>query len=297
MNVTAFTYLLEQPEKITLEQVKQLQDIIAEYPFFQAPKAVYLKGLKNLDSFKYNDTLKKTAAYTTDRHILFEFITSKTFEQHEIAKTINSKWLDVNNIDVVAEEIVVKKPTIVENKEPLPTAPDEAEHILDPELFTPKDPRMADFLANRKEAEKQLELGKPLSFNKAELHSFSEWLKLTSIKPIERENNKTAAKTVEKESTPTNSDKERKFELIDKFIAQNPKIVPSKSKLSSVNLAEQATKPKKEIMTETLARVYLEQKKYDEAIQAYKILSLKYPEKSGFFADQIRAIKKLQQNN
>jgi len=47
-------------------------------------------------------------------------------------------------------------------------------------------------------------------------------------------------------------------------------------------------------MTETLAKVYLEQKKYRKAIQAFKILSLKYPEKSGFFADQIRAVKMLQ---
>ena len=47
-------------------------------------------------------------------------------------------------------------------------------------------------------------------------------------------------------------------------------------------------------MTETLARVYLEQKNYDKAIRSYKILSLKYPEKSALFADQIKAIKKLQ---
>ena len=47
-------------------------------------------------------------------------------------------------------------------------------------------------------------------------------------------------------------------------------------------------------MTETLAKVYLEQKKYKKAIQAYKILSLKYPEKSGFFADRITAVKQLQ---
>ena len=39
-------------------------------------------------------------------------------------------------------------------------------------------------------------------------------------------------------------------------------------------------------MTETLARIYLEQKKYDNAIKAYQILILKYPEKSGFFADR-----------
>ena len=46
-------------------------------------------------------------------------------------------------------------------------------------------------------------------------------------------------------------------------------------------------------MTETLARVYLEQGKYKKAIQAYKILSLKYPEKSSFFADRIKDVEKL----
>ena len=51
------------------------------------------------------------------------------------------------------------------------------------------------------------------------------------------------------------------------------------------------------LMTETLARIYVEQKNYSSAIQSYKILSLKYPEKSGFFADQIKALKELQEQN
>ncbi len=49
-------------------------------------------------------------------------------------------------------------------------------------------------------------------------------------------------------------------------------------------------------MTETLAHVYLEQKKYEKAITAFNILSLKYPEKSSFFANQIIEIKRIQQN-
>jgi len=64
-----------------------------------------------------------------------------------------------------------------------------------------------------------------------------------------------------------------------------------------VNLAEQSTTAPESLMTETLAKVYLEQKNYKKAIQAYKILILKNPEKSGFFADQIRAIEKLQDTN
>jgi len=39
-----------------------------------------------------------------------------------------------------------------------------------------------------------------------------------------------------------------------------------------------------------LARVYLEQQHFDKAISAYKKLSLKYPEKSSLFADQINLI-------
>ena len=42
-------------------------------------------------------------------------------------------------------------------------------------------------------------------------------------------------------------------------------------------------------------KIYLEQKNYAKAIQSYKILILKYPEKSALFADQIKAVEKLQE--
>ena len=62
-------------------------------------------------------------------------------------------------------------------------------------------------------------------------------------------------------------------------------------------MAEKPILESDSLMTETLARIYLEQKNYEKALQSYKILSLKYPEKSSLFADQIKAIKKLQEKN
>jgi hypothetical protein len=97
----------------------------------------------------------------------------------------------------------------------------------------------------------------------------------------------------------TNSEMERKFELIEKFIQEKKKPSPSLKTTSesdlenNINLAAPFTKSSESLMTETLAKVYLQQKNYTKAIQAYKILILKNPEKSGFFADQIRAIQKL----
>ena len=86
-----------------------------------------------------------------------------------------------------------------------------------------------------------------------------------------------------------------KEKIIEKFIQNNPKIEPL-AKDKNITVAVAKNKQDAALMTETLAKVYLEQKKYENAMQAYRILSLKYPEKSGFFADQIKKIKKLQKH-
>ena len=85
---------------------------------------------------------------------------------------------------------------------------------------------------------------------------------------------------------------EKKLDLIDEFIKNSPKIEFSKEKESDNEITVD-TKIKDELITETLAKIYVTQKKFNKAIKAYDILSLKYPKKSSFFADQINYIKKL----
>ena len=294
MNVQDFTYLLQYPNKaISPDQTTQLTEVVTAYPYFQAARALHLKGLKGHNSFKYNDALRVTAAYTADRDILFEFITSEDFLQNSIADTISGKSTPLVETDVVLEEVKPSKVSdkvLIEPSEdaPLPRDLKDADAILNPKLFKSK-----------KEAEEQLELGKPLPFTKKEKYSFTEWLQLTTLKSIDRSQDKPkAAKEVDLGDIPfpvkDDALKKKKFDLIDKFLEENPKIKPVEN-VADVNIKDSTKLDKNELMTETLARVYLEQKKYKNAIQAYKILSLKYPEKSGFFADRIRAVKKLQQ--
>jgi len=102
----------------------------------------------------------------------------------------------------------------------------------------------------------------------------------------------------------TNSKKENenkplgsKIEIIDSFLEKNPKIPKSIEKGNSddfLNLASDNKFNKSELMTETLAKIYVKQQKFKEALYAYRILSLKYPEKSSLFANQIKKLQKKQ---
>jgi tetratricopeptide (TPR) repeat protein len=301
MKVSDFTNLLEYPGKLNSPiQTHQLEEVLGAYPWFQAARALHLKGLKNLNSYKYNQALKRTAAYTTDRDVLFDFITSEVFNQNAVADAISGK-ASIKAIEVIVEEVHPDTENPVEIMEspddgPLPRSSKDAENILDPGLFTAADPEIAEELqqqAAAQEASETLKIGQPLEFKKDERHSFSQWLQLTSFQKD------TGTETVSPAAVAQSKPQElrgrnKKFELIDRFIETNPKIVPKRD-ADDVPLPAQknASLDKSELMTETLARIYLEQGKFKEALQAYRILILKYPEKSSFFADQIKAVEKL----
>ncbi len=282
MNVTDYTFLINKPDTINSAYTDALGNILNEFPYFQSARALRLKGLFNQNSFKYNYALKVTAAHTTDRSILFDFITSEHFDtlQNDL---YDKKNLELMNMEVVDSEIVHPK-TILEQQQ----------KALELSILTSiKEATNNNDTTSDNESKSVIELGKPIDFTPNEKHSFQEWLQLSRTQPIDRSienNSKTFEDSMEEE-------RKKKAALIDKFIETNPKIAPIKPGTAPAPQFELNSSDNTHLMTETLARVYLEQKKYQKAIQAYEILILKYPEKSSFFADHISEIRNLQNNN
>lgn len=283
MKIDHFTYLLAHPQKINSGDLSELDTILTKYPYFQAARALQLKGLKNQDSFLYNDALKITAAHTTDRDILFEYITSEKFIQNEISQNILQHDPSVEKMEVVSENISEQISLEMDNE--LKAERQKAEAILNPELFQRKVASVAKLVDKEKEDDsykKASIVDQPLEFTKNDTHSFAEWLKLTKAKPIERSEQvlSTADQKVVSKENPVieNDEKDKKFELIDKFIQERPRITPVTSmEISKENHKEGSkiiTTPYLQspdsLMTETLAKVYLQQKNYKKLYKHIK---------------------------
>ncbi|MEP6931021.1 MAG: hypothetical protein ABI850_13445, partial [Flavobacterium sp.] len=301
-------------EEITLDSfveqpvsnvVKEENPIITEQP-------IIIEEI-TIDSFveqPVSNTIEEENPVVTEQPIITEEITIDSFVEQPVTNAAK------------AEEI----PTVLEETEKVPevhvepieeseyNAIQQAATVVFEDAKEGEEPKVNEVPETVKIAEENLEIGKPLDFSVNEKHSFQEWLQLSRTEPIDRTKegpleNTEPVKEVEKipqpviepaaETETIEEERKKKEAIINKFIQTNPKIPPIKPTaiVPTVSLDPNKNEDNSYLMTETLARVYLEQKKYTKAIQAYEILILKYPEKISFFADRISDIKILQQNN
>lgn len=209
----------------------------------------------------------------------------KEIQEVEIAEKTDSETNSFNPIEEISE-----KPQIYDNQEEIQDyqwQPMEVEHISPiPQTETEKTEEYTEKIIEiennfSEKVEKEIEIQSTAKETTAEtssnipqfINTWQNWLK----------------------ATPPPSNREKNFAIIDKFIENNPKISPVSEEVE-FNFKEKDDDIS-HLMTETLAQLYLEQKLYSKAINAYQILQEKHPERSEDFEEMIDEIKKMRKIN
>ena len=256
--------------------VSKMASLIEKYPYFQLPRFYYTKSLKDQNKNDLSIALNQLALYTADREVLKENIESTFKSPKKTEHSTENKIISTENNESIKNEA----PNLSLKEEKSDNIEVKADKI-------PKENPTPTTRKNEKKAQKKS------TSEKTETHIPKEDLKLSFIDWIEftEQGEKQIVETVEFQKDEPLTDK---LQIIDQFIEANPKIPPV-GKAEIIPADQDEDFDSEELMTETLAKILVKQKKYKKAIQAYRILSLKYPEKNVFFAGQIKKINDLQE--
>lgn len=281
MNKASFEKLIHQPELINKDATNELQEIVNMYPYFQTAHLLHLKGLHNENSLRFESTLKTTAIYAGNRELLYYLVLQsdlqtkiKTIETEvEQEEALPQSEQEVQNTE---NNLTEESPKVTEQKESIE---DLEQQILEQAISA----SIAMDVDEISPATTAVEKKEPVSEVKEEVvenltpKSFSSWLKQTSDY-----------------SEPPPPSEHSIDTLIDQFIATQPQISSAKTAFfSPSNVAKMSLVDNEDFVTETLAKIYVKQGNYDKAISVFKKLSLNFPEKSAYFADQINSIEEL----
>jgi tetratricopeptide (TPR) repeat protein len=98
-------------------------------------------------------------------------------------------------------------------------------------------------------------------------------------------------KRLEDEGRNSNESVQPSIDLIEKFIATEPRITPGKvEQYTGVSFAKESLEENFDWVTETMAKLYAAQGKIDRARKAYKRLIELHPEKKIHFENQLKAL-------
>ncbi len=284
MDAQQFITYLKNPRSLDRDSLGGIEELASEFPYCQSLRILHLLNLRMVKHVMYNEQLKTTAAYIADRKRLKELIRELKEESlapvpaeanqdttgvipsppHEIqieedVAAVKDEVADVKEETLIGDALVDEAGAQMADTEPETTQfapPEEAEPPAEPILPTIEQDEEARLLALREIVENRL-------------------------REIKQE--KEVSKDKEKAS---------KEALINKFIREEPSISrPRAEFFDPVKVARSSQTEHEGLVSETLARIHLQQGNIAKALEIYRRLSLNFPEKSSYFAAQIEKIK------
>lgn len=321
MKQKEFINLLSNPANAGSNDLASLQELKKQFPFFHSAHMLLTLVSRKYDSGLYQQTLKQTAISIPNRarlHSLLNELVNKPIvetkvevEQEEVKRLLEEKVSEIDHLKAIeltaeAKEEELNKLVEKEIQKDIITAFVEKEVLKTPDWYKKqetthdKEP-ITELTENKKEEDApQISSG-----------SFSDWLQ--ALKKADRVEEKSVTKDknedekVEKklktEVKPiAEKDKiEKKAKqqsIIDKIIEVNPSTIrldPNQRFFAADTKAKESLIENEELVTETLAKIYALQGNISKAVRAYEILSLKFPQKSAYFATLIQNLKKQNQ--
>lgn len=311
-----FIGYMSKPDALDDRSLDKIREVLADYPYFQTAHMLLLKNLANLRHVKFDQQLRLSAAYIGNRRLLFHllraFPATDTMAGEAPAQTglkpEASREPVTKEVSMSDESLQVKihpeKETDffeIDEKEDIKPADLGVESIggkpssgsllqIDesadyPEPIVSSVKSTGEQVPVSASQEKKTPVKKEV--NPSEAHSFSYWLDLfrTGLEefPVS-------------EKVSEEPEKRKKDQLIDVFISNQPSMDTSRmidTESENPDISVHSVLESDDFITETLARIYVKQKRYEKAIAFYEKLSLKNPGKVSNFADQIQEIKKL----
>ena len=257
---------LDDPSVLNERTLGELREILDEYPYFQTGHLLYVRNLQNESNFRFSGQLKTCAVYATDRTLLYHLLNPGPGkkEMHDLSLEIS--------VSPGADDVPFLE--LADGSLELGDQPDET------------------FKSMVDHAEK----------GHFDLLNFEHNESFYTLAGTGNETEKPLSELAKEISHPAQKknailDSEQKPDLIDRFIKENPAFTARQSDSSGVteriNKQLDGDGENDDFITETLARIYVKQGLYMKAIQSYQKLSLKYPEKSVYFARQIEEVTNL----
>ena len=272
MNATQFINYLENPSTISESSTVELENLIDKFPYFQSAHILHLKGLHKHNSIEYPKAIKTAAAYVSDRKKLYELVMQEDLhEQIRLVEEYSGDNKDVSKKDISPLEAQILQEAV------------NASIKLE---VSQQDTERADEVEEAREApaeKKTLPAAGNVPFDLSGMMTFNQWLRSSTS------DSHTRPESLGKESDTSS--------LIDKFITTSPRVGDTTSDtgkepfFSPIDTARLSLVDDSSFVTETLAGIYEAQGYLDKAIKAYKLLCLKYPEKSNTFAPRITTLE------
>lgn len=320
MHPLEFEKYLQSPELLEKSNIEELQQLVSDFPYFQAAHMLLTVAGKKHDARVFQQSLRKTAIVSSSRTRLFELVQQvEKYQTRPVEAPTSAKEkvemvlpLELTEEAESQQELDILKAAELSTEVSDKEIEAELKHDLKAEAeFLSElnlEPEIAKQVVNafvEKEIIQTTDLHKPIL--REEPESFGDWLSYLkknngqSYSEIRGEVNKAKAKKEQateadylKTADAPEERREKNKAIIDRIIESNPGHIRGKEepKFYAPDLkAKESLLENEHLVTETLARIYALQGSVNKAIRAYEILSLKYPQKSAYFASLIQKLK------